>query len=113
MGVTAHIDGPNAPAAYLRIIGGDVRDPVAVEPDSYVFLTSTPAPTHGDYFARLEDADGKPLSRTEPFDTTPECSQNLITLVYQGVAAAGAPTEATRSTSQRAGEPVSRAGLTR
>ena len=84
LGVTARIDDPAAPRAFLRIIGRDVHEPVApADGASHVFLTSAPAPTHGDYFARLEDDKGNALSRTVAFDTHAECTQNLITLVFR------------------------------
>lgn len=83
LGVRAQLDAAGGQKAFLRVIGGEARQTVPADGAAYMFLTSAPAPTHAVFFAKLEDENGNALSRTQAFDTYADCSQNLITLVFQ------------------------------
>jgi tetratricopeptide (TPR) repeat protein len=96
VGVSARLDSAQHDT-WVRIFGHDVNKSIPVDAASYVFLGSTPADTHADYFARLEDKVGRPLSPTYAIDTYPTegdntCSRNLITLTFRGISRSNTPT---------------------
>jgi hypothetical protein len=96
LGVSAQIAGAKGASpsgTRLRVWGGGIDESISLADSKYVFLTSSPRPTHGYYFARLEDEKGVPISSASSFDTYANdgpnrCSKNLITLVFAPMAAA-------------------------
>jgi tetratricopeptide (TPR) repeat protein len=96
IGVSGRVDSAQ-PGTGLRVFGPDVNKSIPLDAASYVFLGSTPADTHADYFARLEDKDGRPVSPTYAIDTYPNqsdktCARNLITLTFRGISRSNTPT---------------------